>query len=50
MPEHYHEIKEGSLHQHAHPNWPHNHFMRAICGKPGCRNYPVHNIHSTPER
>lgn len=49
MPEHYHAIKDGSLHSHAHPSYPHTHFMRAICGKDVCRNYPTHNIHATPE-
>lgn len=49
MPEHYHESKLGDLHQHAHPDYPHNHMLRAVCGKDVCRNYPTHNIHATPK-
>lgn len=37
-------------HTHAWGSHPHNHFLRAICGRPECAEFPTHNIHYGPDK
>lgn len=50
-PEHTHPSSDPryGAHSHAYGQHPHDHFLRAVCGREECRNFKTHNIHARPD-
>ncbi len=37
-------------HAHAYATIKHDHFLRAVCNRDECKDYPTHNIHQKTKR